>query len=127
MREIHIQSALARARGLGSAKSGSRHWWLQRVSALALAPLSVWFVISFAALLSADHRSYSEWIGSPLNAVLMILLVIVLFYHMSLGLQVVAEDYLHTDWTKLFAIIAIQFGSLVLAIASIVSILRMLT
>ena len=92
-----MQAPLARARGLGSARSGSRHWWLQRVTALALAPLTVWFVISFMALIGADHRTYSQWISSPLNAVLMILLVIVLFYHMTLGLQVIAEDYLHTD------------------------------
>jgi succinate dehydrogenase / fumarate reductase membrane anchor subunit len=122
-----MQAPLARARGLGSARSGSRHWSLQRVSALALAPLTVWFVISFMALISADHRSYSQWIGSPLNAVLMILLVIVLFHHMSLGLQVIAEDYLHTDWIKLFAIISIQFGCLVLVVAGVVSILRMIT
>jgi succinate dehydrogenase / fumarate reductase, membrane anchor subunit len=127
MRAIRGQAPLARARGLGSARSGSHRWWLQRVSALALAPLSVWFVISFTALINADHRTYSRWIGSPLNAVLMIVLVIVLFYHMALGLQVITEDYLHTDRIKLFAIISIQFGCLVLAIAGIVSILRMLT
>lgn len=122
-----MQAPLARARGLGSARSGSRHWWLQRVTALALAPLTVWFVISFMALISADHRTYSQWISSPLNAVLMILLVIVLFYHMALGLQVIAEDYLHTDRTKLFVIISIQFGCLVLTITGVVSILRMMT
>ena len=122
-----MQAPLARARGLGSARSGSRHWWLQRVTALALAPLTVWFVISFMALISADHRTYSQWISSPLNAVLMILLVIVLFYHMALGLQVIAEDYLHTDRTKLFVIISIQFGCFVLTITGVVSILRMMT
>ncbi len=121
-----MQSSLARARGLGSARSGSRHWWLQRVSALALAPLTVWFVISFTTLRKADHRAYSEWIGWPLNAVLLILLVIVLFYHMALGLQVIAEDYLHTDRIKILTIISIQFGCTVLAIVGIVSILRMI-
>ena len=122
-----MQAPLARARGLGSARSGSRHWWMQRVSALALAPLTVWFVISFTALVATDHRAFSQWIGSPFNAVLMIVLVIVLFYHMALGLQVIAEDYLHTDRVKLFAVVSIQLGCLVLAIAGVVSILRMLT
>jgi succinate dehydrogenase / fumarate reductase membrane anchor subunit len=124
---MHMQSALARARGLGSARSGSRHWWLQRVSAMALAPLTIWFVISFATLIGANHRTYSQWIGSLANAVLMILLVIVLFYHMALGLQVIAEDYLHPDRVKLLAIVSIQLGCLVLAIMGIVSIFRMIT
>lgn len=122
-----MQAPLARARGLGSARSGSRHWWLQRVSALALAPLTVWFVISFTALTNADHRTYSQWMGSPLNSVLMILLVIALFYHMAVGLQVIAEDYLHSDRIKLFAIISTQFGCLALAITGVVSILRTIT
>src|SRR5688572_3588582 len=98
---------LARAQGLGSARSGSRHWWLQRVTALALAPLIVWFVLSFTALISADHRTYSQWISSPLNATLMIALVAMLFYHMALGLQVIAEDYLHVDHMKLLVVVSI--------------------
>jgi succinate dehydrogenase / fumarate reductase membrane anchor subunit len=123
---IGMQNPLARARGLGSARSGSGHWWLQRVSALVLAPLTVWFVISFTPLISADHRAYSQWIGSPVNAVLMILLVIALFYHMALGLQVIAEDYLHSERIKLLSVISIQLACLVLAIAGVVSILRMI-
>jgi succinate dehydrogenase / fumarate reductase membrane anchor subunit len=122
-----MQTPLARARGLGSARAGSHHWWLQRVSALALAPLTIWFVISFTALINADHRTYSQWIGSPLNAVFMIGLVIVLFYHMALGLQVIAEDYLHSDRVKLLTVVAIQFGCFVLAIVGVVSVVRMLT
>lgn len=122
-----LRQPLARAQGLGSAKSGSRHWWLQRVTALALTPLTVWFVLSFTALLSADHRTYSQWIGSPLNATLMIALVAILFYHMALGLQVIAEDYLHVDRTKLLVVVSIQFTCLGLAIASFVAIVRMLS
>ncbi|HEY8127540.1 MAG TPA: succinate dehydrogenase, hydrophobic membrane anchor protein [Hyphomicrobium sp.] len=121
-----LRQPLARAQGLGSARSGSRHWWLQRVAALALTPLTIWFVLSFTALISADHQTYSRWISSPLNATLMIALLAVLFYHMALGLQVIAEDYLHVDRTKLLVVISIQLGSLGLAIASIVAIIRML-
>jgi succinate dehydrogenase / fumarate reductase membrane anchor subunit len=123
----NVRRPLARAQGPGSARSGFRHWWLQRVTALALTPLTVWFVLSFTALISADHRAYSQWIGSPLNATLMIALVVILFYHMALGLQVIAEDYLHVDRPKLIAIVSIQLGSSTLAIASIVAIVRMLT
>lgn len=127
MRDRRMRTPLARARGLGSARSGASHWWRQRVTALALAPLTVWFVISFTELLGADHRAYAEWIGSPTNAILMIALVAALFYHMALGLQVIGEDYLHAERTKLLTIVSIQFGCLLLAIAGVVSILRMLT
>ena len=113
-----------RSRELGSARSGSHHWWLQRVTALALAPLTIWFVISFAVLIDADYRAYSRWIGSPFNATLMILFVILLFYLLALGLQVIVGDYVHTDRLKLCALISIQFGCLALAIAGLVSILR---
>lgn len=121
-----LRQPLASVRGLGSARSGSHYWWLQRVTALALTPLTIWFVLSFTALISADHQAYSEWIGSPLNATLMIALVAILFYHMALGLQVIAEDYLHVGRTKLLAVVSIQLGSFGLAIASIVAIIRML-
>lgn len=118
------QTPLARARGLGSAKTGSRHWWLQRVSALALAPLTIWFVVSFTVLIHNNYQAYSQWIASSFNDVLMIMLVIALFYHMSLGLQVVIEDYLHNSRIKLVSIVAIQFGCFVFEITGVVSILK---
>lgn len=123
----HTRTPLARARGLGSAKSGVAHWRRQRLTAVALVPLTVWFVISFTALLGADHRAYAAWIGHPLNAILMIALIAAMFDHMALGLCVIAEDYLHTDRAKFPAIAAIQLGCALLAIAGVVSILRMLT
>jgi succinate dehydrogenase / fumarate reductase membrane anchor subunit len=121
------RSPLARARGLGSARSGARHWWLQRVTALALAPLTIWFVVSFTTLIDADHQTYSRWIGSSLNAILTIALLVLLFYHMALGLQVIAEDYLHADRIRLPVIVSIQLGSFGLAISGIVAVVRMLT
>jgi len=121
------QTPLASARGLGSARTGSRHWWLQRVSALALAPLTIWFVVSFTVLIHNNYQAYSQWIASPLNAVLTITLVIILFFHMSLGLQVIIEDYLHTNRIKLLSVVAVQFACFVFAIAGIVSILQMIT
>lgn len=121
------QTPEANARGLGSARTGSRHWWLQRISALALVPLTVWFTISFTGLICSDYQAYLQWIVSPLNAVLMITLVIILSYHMALGLRVIAEDYLHTDRVKILAIVTIQLGCLVLAITGIISVVRMMT
>jgi succinate dehydrogenase / fumarate reductase membrane anchor subunit len=126
MKVSDTQTSRVRSRELGSAQSGSRHWWLQRVTALSLAPLTIWFVISFTALINVDHRAYSRWIGSPFNATLMILFVIMLFCHLALGLQVIIEDYVHTDRLKLCALISIQFACLALAIAGLVSIVRMI-
>lgn len=126
MKANRKQAAQARVPELGSARSGARHWWWQRVTALALVPLTVWFVFSFTALVGADHRAYAQWIGAPFNATLMIALMVVLFCHMALGLQVIAEDYLHVERTKLLAVIAIQLGSLGLALVSVVAIIRML-
>lgn len=126
MRASHTQIPRTRSRELGSARSGSRHWWLQRVTALALVPLTIWFVISLMTLIDADQRAYSQWIVEPLNAPLMIALIVILFCHMALGLQVIAEDYLHVERTKLLAVISIQLGSLGLAIVSVVAVIRML-
>jgi succinate dehydrogenase / fumarate reductase membrane anchor subunit len=87
----------------------------------------VWFVISFTGLIDVDHRAYSAWVSSPLNATLMIALVVSLFTHMGLGLQVIVEDYVHADRPKRFAIVTLQLGCAGLAIASGVAIFRMLT
>ena len=121
------QTPLASVRGLGSARTGSRHWWLQRVSALTLAPLTIWFVVSFTVLIHNNYQAYSQWIASPLNAVLTITLVSILFYHMSLGLQVIVEDYLHTNRIKFLSIATVQFTCFIFAIAGIVSVLQMMT
>lgn len=115
---------LARARGLGSARSGSGHWWAQRVTALALAPLTLWFIASFALLIGADHAAYIAWLGAPLNAVLMIAFVLVSFLHMALGLQVIVEDYVHADRMKIALVIGIQLACMLLAITGLVTILK---
>jgi len=84
-----LRSPLGRALGLGSAKEGVEHWWLQRVTAVALVPLALWFVTTLVAHLGADRTAATDWLGSPLTAVAMILLVVATFVHMALGLQVV--------------------------------------
>ena len=123
MNHQDMRSALARAVGFGSAKDGVGHWWAERVSALALVPLTLWFVASIIAHTGSDHTSFIAWLRTPLVSILMILLVITLFYHTALGLQVVIEDYVHS-WVKFAAMIAVRFGCLALTTAGIVAILH---
>ena len=123
---MSIRTPLARVRGLGSAKSGVSHWWGQRVSAIALVPLSIWFVASVVALIGAEHGATRAWIGSPLAAGLTILLVVATFYHAYLGLQVVIEDYIHHEGAKFAMLLSVQAATIVLALAGVLSVLSLL-
>lgn len=118
---------LARARGLGSARTGAKHWWAQRVTAIALAPLVLWFIASFIRLAHADHAAFVSWLSTPLNTILAISLVVLMFHHAALGLQVVAEDYLHDERIKIPATVAISLTCFLLAVAGVVAIIRIVT
>jgi succinate dehydrogenase / fumarate reductase, membrane anchor subunit len=117
------RSPLARAIGLGSAKSGVEHWWAERVSAVALVPLTLWFVASIIAHTASDYAGLIAWLRRPYVSVLMIALLIALFYHAALGLRVILEDY-RRSWTKFAGIVFIQLGCSSLAIAGIIATLR---
>jgi succinate dehydrogenase / fumarate reductase, membrane anchor subunit len=119
-----MRSPLSRAIGLGSAKEGVAHWWAQRLTALALVVLMVWFCASLVALVGAPRFEVVRWLGSPLPAILMLLLLIVGFYHMALGVQVVIEDYIEHPWLRLGALILNRFAALALAVAAIYAVLR---
>ena len=119
------RSPLGRVRGLGSARNGTAHWWAQRVTALALVPLTLWFVASVAANAGADHAAFAAWMGDPLAAVAMLLLVLAGFHHAQLGLRVVIEDYVHAEWLKIASILAVKFASVALGIAAAFSILKL--
>ncbi len=121
---MSLRTPVARARGLGSAKDGLHHWWAQRVSAVALIPLTIWFVASIVALAGADHAAVSAWIGNPIVAVLLVLLVAAALYHAQLGMQVVYEDYIHTHWLKITADVGTKLLSLLLAVATIFAVLK---
>lgn len=112
-------SALYRAIGLGSAKSGAHHWWLQRVSAVALVPLLVWLVASLLAHAGDDHQALARWLSQPAVAVTMAVLLVALFWHMKLGLRVIVEDYVHTDRVKFAALIAVDLMCLALMAAGV--------
>ncbi len=109
--------------GLGSARAGTGHWWAQRASAVALVPLTVWFVASVIAHTGSDHASFTNWLRTPLAAVSMVLLLIALFYHAALGLQVIIEDYVHSG-IRFGAILAVRLGCFALAATGIVATLE---
>ena len=119
-----LRTPLARARGLGSARDGLHHWWAQRLTAVALIPLVVWFAISLVMLSGADYETARAWIGSPLVMVLLILTIVIGLHHGQLGVQVVIEDYIHSDGLKLALIVAIRFLAVVFGLAATVAILR---
>lgn len=96
-----LRTKLARAKGWGSAKEGVSHWWLQRVTAVALIPLMLWFIVSLvSAMLYASPMNIAQWLASPVNAVVMVLMLAAMFWHAKLGLQVVVEDYVKSPFAK---------------------------
>jgi succinate dehydrogenase / fumarate reductase membrane anchor subunit len=125
MAASRMRSPLGRAIGLGSAKEGVEHWLLQRITAVALVPLALWFVIALIGLVGADLDTVQEWVGRPLPAILLVLLLIATFYHASLGLQVVIEDYIHAELARLGLVIIVRLACFALAVAGIVAVLTL--
>jgi succinate dehydrogenase / fumarate reductase membrane anchor subunit len=121
---MSLRTPLAEARGLGSAKEGVHHWWAQRLTALALVPLTLWFVAALVAVATADYATAVEWVSSPLVTVLLLLLIAATFYHAQLGMQVVFEDYIHTKSLKVAAIVVSRFAMIGLGLASAYAVLR---
>lgn len=126
--KLHLASMrtpLARARGLGASHSGVRAWWAERLTSAALVPLTIWFVISVIVLLGSPRAVVAHWVGRPIDTVLLLALIGVTFHHMQLGLQVVIEDYIHVESVKLIALLAMKAVTILLALACIVSVLRL--
>jgi succinate dehydrogenase / fumarate reductase membrane anchor subunit len=121
---MSMRAPLAQVRGHGSAKTGAHHWWAQRLSAIALVPLFLWFVVSLAAVATADYATAVSWISSPLNSALLVLLIGATFYHAQLGMQVVFEDYISTHWLQVASIVLVRFLAILLAVVSIIAVLR---
>ena len=121
---MSLRSPLGRVLGLGSAKDGTDHWLAQRVSAIALVLLGLWFVVSLAVLGTVKYGNVIAFLGKPLNGVLMALLCVTLAYHSYLGVQVVIEDYVHTKGIKMISLIVSRFAHVFVAIASVYAILR---
>lgn len=124
MTDDRMRSPLGRALGLGSAKEGVEHWWRQRLTAVALVPLSLWFVAALIAHLGADRAAAIAWLRSPLPAIAMLLLIVALFWHMALGVQVVIEDYVGHEAAKIAALVALRLVACALAAAALFAVLR---
>ena len=120
---MSLRHPLAIARGLGSAKDGVGHWWLQRLTAMALLLLSPWFGWLVLGLIGADHYSVRQTLAEPLNASLLLAFVLSLFWHAQLGLQVVIEDYVH-GWLEITLQVAVKFACAFGALASVIAIGR---
>jgi len=119
-----MRTDLSKVRGLGSAKGGTSHWWMQRVTAIALVPLTVWIIVSLAALTGADHATMVAWIANPFVTVLLSLFIFAGFYHLKLGGQVIIEDYIHQDGTKIISLLLLKFATFVIGLASFVALLK---
>ena len=119
---MEMRSSLGRARGLGSANEGVGHWWSQRVTAIALVPLSIWFVFAAISLMGADFAAFQEWIGVFGNALMMVLLVLVLFYHAHLGMQVVIEDYVSGEAAKVTVLLVVKFALFIMAASCVLAV-----
>lgn len=120
---MSLRTPLARARGLGSAKSGTGHWWAQRLTALALIPLVIWFVITMIIATGSDYYDAIALIGNPVTAVLLVLLIVAGLHHAQLGLQVVVEDYVHAKSIELILLLAIKAAAILLGAAAVFSVL----
>jgi succinate dehydrogenase / fumarate reductase membrane anchor subunit len=120
-----MRSPLGRAIGLGSAKEGVEHWWAQRVSALALVPLALWFVIAIIGLVGADRALFVDWVRHPVPAILLVLLLIATFYHGALGLQVVIEDYVDNKTLRFGLLIVMRLAAIAFVARGIFAVLKL--
>lgn len=120
----NLRSPLGAVAGLGSAKGGVHHWWLQRLTSIALVPLTIWFAVSILSLPSMDRVTVIAWMAQSWTALLLILLVLVATYHSQLGVRVVVEDYVHNSGTKTLTLVILTFAHVLLAVAGVFAILK---
>ena len=121
---MHLRSPLGRVRGLGSAKAGTGHFWVQRLTAIALVPLCLWFAVAVIGMSGADYAAAKAWLGHPVNATLMLAAVLTGMWHAVLGVQVVIEDYVHAPAAKWTALIGTRLLGGFLAVYMTVSVLK---
>jgi succinate dehydrogenase / fumarate reductase membrane anchor subunit len=121
---MKLRAPLAKVRGLGSAKEGTHHWWAQRLTAIALVPLSLWFIYSLVCMTTRDYMAAIGWLQSPMTSTLLILFVFSLFYHAQLGMQVVIEDYVGNEALKITSIIVLKFVMFFAGLAGVMAVLK---
>ena len=121
---MSLRSPLRRVLGLGSAQSGVSHWWAQRLTSVALVPLSIWFVVSLLALPSHEHATVVAWMGQSWTALLLIIFVLVATWHSQLGVQVVVEDYVHGAGARTLTLVLLSFAHVLIAAAGVFAVLK---
>ena len=121
---MSLRSPLGKVLGMGSAKQGVHHWWVQRLTSVALVPLSIWFLVSLLSLPSLDHAAVSAWMAQGVTALLLILFVVVAAWHSQLGLRVIVEDYVHGAGARTMILAAITFAHVLIACAGVLAVLR---
>ncbi|MGB0935193.1 MAG: succinate dehydrogenase, hydrophobic membrane anchor protein [Alphaproteobacteria bacterium] len=119
-----FETKLGRVRGLGSAKDGTHHWWIQRVTAIALIPLTLWFMYSVISGMTSSYETLLFWLQQPWNATLAVLLIISGLYHAQLGMQVVYEDYIGNECVRKSVIVASKFVFIVFGVSAVLSIIK---
>lgn len=124
---MDYRTPLSRVRGLGSAKSGTTHWWMQRVTAVVLIPLSFWLIHLLELSLNAPYQQTITWLAAPLNAACIVAWIIAVFYHATMGLQVVIEDYIAAEGPKIISIWVANLIFLFLAITALLSVFRIVS
>jgi succinate dehydrogenase / fumarate reductase, membrane anchor subunit len=124
-KNISYRSDIGRVRGLGSAKDGTHHWWVMKVTSLALIPLTFWFVYSVLHLIGGDVAAVQVWLKQPLQAIILLLFIGFSLHHSANGLQVVMEDYIHTPWAKTTLLILNKLSHIVLAAVAAFSIITL--
>ena len=120
---MSLRSPLGKVLGTGSAKEGVHHWWLQRLTSIALIPLTIWFVVSLLSLPSFDHVVVISWMSGSWTALFLILFVLVATWHSQLGVRVVVEDYVHGG-TKTLILVVLTFIHAVVAVAGVFAVLK---
>lgn len=121
---MSLRSPLRRVLGFGTARGGVQHWWRQRLTSVALVPLSIWFVVSLLALPSLDHATVIGWMSQSWTALLLIVLVLVATWHSQLGVRVVVEDYVHGAGAKTLTLVIVGFAHVLLGAAAVFAVLR---
>jgi succinate dehydrogenase / fumarate reductase membrane anchor subunit len=120
---MSLMTPLNRVLGLGTAKGAAEHWWMQRVSAVALLPLGLWFAYELLALPSFDYAAVAAWVREPVTSILLILFIVAAGYHSAHGVQVVIEDYVGKGW-RAAALIASTLAHFALTVAAVFAVLR---
>lgn len=121
-----MRTQMSRVRGLGAAHAGTAHWWSMRISAIALVPLTLWFVFSVASLVGAPHADFVAWVQNPVVAGLLILFILVGLKHSVQGLQVVFEDYIHCEGMRIAVLLVCAAVHVVAAVVCVLAVLMIL-